>query len=184
MNGRETSGDGGEGFSEEIMFSLWWEVLGELFRQEIAWCVYRIKSRRMWLEHSKWRGESLVGGERAWGDVSRVRRQGRRLWVSFPVLTSLWEFWALCGEQVVGSTKVDAVGPESDYIVLPWRTGQRWRRGEGSFRNSFDRSPQDSPVRGSRVRESGKARVRPRGCQRQRRVWAWTSVASSAKWGC
>ena len=135
MKGRETSGDGGEGFSEEIMFSLWWEVLGEeLFRQEIAWCVYRIKSRRMWLEHSKWRGESLVGGERAWGHVSQVRRRGRRLWVLFPVLTSLWEFWALCGEWVVGSTNVDAVGPESDHIVLPWLSGQRWRRGEGSFR--------------------------------------------------
>lgn len=29
------------------------EVLGEELRQEIAWCVYRIKSRTVWLEHSK-----------------------------------------------------------------------------------------------------------------------------------
>lgn len=27
---------------------------------------------------------------------------------------------SMCGEWVVGSTKVDAVGPESDHIVLPW----------------------------------------------------------------
>ena len=47
-------------------------------------------------------------------------------------------------------------------------------KGDGEERvvsgNSFDRSPQDSPVRGSRVRESREVRVRPRGCQRQRRV--------------
>ena len=47
------SGDGGDRFSE-VTFSLQWEVLREEhLGQEIAWYVYRIKSRPMWQEHSK-----------------------------------------------------------------------------------------------------------------------------------
>lgn len=51
---KNRSGDGGKGFSEEVTFSVPWHVLGEeYFWQEIVWCVYRIKNRPVWLEHSE-----------------------------------------------------------------------------------------------------------------------------------
>lgn len=53
---KNRSGDGGKGFSEEVTFSVPWQVLGigeEHFWQEIVWCVYRIKNRSVWLEHSE-----------------------------------------------------------------------------------------------------------------------------------
>lgn len=38
---KNRSGDGGKGFSEEVTFSVPWQVLGEEhFWQEIVWCVF------------------------------------------------------------------------------------------------------------------------------------------------
>ena len=123
---KNRSGDCGEGFCEEVTFSLRWKVLGEeYFGQKIVWCVYRIKSRPMWLEHSKWLGEELrVWWEGGPGATSqRLCRQGWKVWVLFPVLMCSWELWALCGEW---SSTVEAVRPEQGCTVLWWWMGLKW----------------------------------------------------------
>lgn len=129
------SRDGGDGFSEEVTFSLHCEVLGEEhFGQEIAWCVYGIRSRPAWQEHGGGLEELRVWWEGRPGALqARMKRLG-----FVPSAHRFLGTLSTVGKMDCRSTEVEAVGPEQGCTGLWWWTGLKWWRprwrAEGSFR--------------------------------------------------